>query len=121
MRSPAVRLVALGLALAGLVLALVLAGGEPEPYVITAIDYHFHDAHPTFPIAPGRDLVVHNAGRNLHNVTIPALDYSEDVKPGEELVIEDVASQFGAAGRYTLVCLYHQDRGMSGTLVIAGG
>ncbi len=108
-------------AVASLLVSLVLAGEEPAPYVITAINYHFHDAHPTFPIAPGRDLVVKNASQNLHNVTIPALNYSEDVKPGEQLVIQDIASQFGAPGRYTFVCLYHQDRGMSGTLIIAGG
>jgi len=115
-----VRLVVLVAALASLVLALVLGGEEPRPYVITAIDYHFHDAHPTFPIGPGRDLVVKNAGRNVHNVTIPALDYSEDLAPGDQIVIADVAARFGASGRYTLVCLIHQDRGMNGTLVIAG-
>jgi plastocyanin len=118
-RWSAVRLVALATAVTALVLALVFGGEEPRPYVITAIDYHFHDAHPTFPIAPGRDLVVKNAGRNLHNVSIPALDYSEDVRPGEQIVIPDVASQFASSGRYTLVCVYHQDRGMNGTLVIA--
>jgi plastocyanin len=113
--------VAVVAALGALVLALVLGGEEPSPYVITAIDYHFHDAHPTFPIAPGRDLVVKNAGRNLHNVSIPALGYSRDVAPGEQLVIPDVASLFDSPGRYTLVCIYHQDRGMNGTLVIASG
>ena len=40
------------------VVALVLAsafpdGSEERPYVVTAIDYHFHDAHPTLPIARG--------------------------------------------------------------------
>jgi plastocyanin len=104
-----------------LVAALVLGGEEPQPYTITAIDYHFHDAHPTFPIGPGRDLVVKNAGRNVHNVTIPALDFSQDVAPGDRIVIPDVASRFGAPGRYTLICLIHQDRGMNGTLVIAEG
>jgi plastocyanin len=112
--------VALAAAVGALVLAVTLAGEEPLPYVITAIDYHFHDAHPTFPIAPGRDLVVKNEGRNTHNVTIPALDYSRDVEPGERLVITDFASRFAGPGRYTLVCLIHQDRGMNGTLVIAG-
>jgi plastocyanin len=108
-------------AVAGLALGLVLGGEEPAPYVITAINYHFHDAHPTFPIGPGRDLVVKNASQNIHNVTIPALNYSEDVRPGGRLVISDIASRFAAPGRYTFVCLYHQDRGMQGTLIIAGG
>jgi len=120
-RSPALRLLALGAAASALALGLLLAGEEERPYVITAIDYHFHDAHPTFPIGPGRDLMIKNAGRNRHNVTIPALDYSMDVDPGGRLVIEDVASRFGGAGRYPFVCLIHEDRGMSGTIVIADG
>jgi plastocyanin len=117
-RSRGARLGALLAAVASLVLALVLAGEDPEPYVVTAIDYHFHDAHPTLPIGRGRDLVVSNQGRNLHNVTIPALDLSEDVTPGERFAIRDVASRL-APGAYPLVCLLHQDRGMTGTIVIA--
>jgi len=34
-------------------------------------------------------------------------------------VISDIAARFGSPGRYTLVCVIHQDRGMNGTLVIA--
>jgi plastocyanin len=115
------RLLALAGAVTGLVLGLLLAGEEQGPYVVTAIDYHFHDAHPTFPIGPGRDLMISNASRNRHNVTIPALDYSSDVAPGGRLVIEDVATRFGGPGRYSFVCLFHEDRGMSGTLVLASG
>jgi plastocyanin len=114
------RLLALGAAVSGLALGLLLAGEEEPPYVVTAIDYHFHDAHPTLPIGPGRDLVITNAGRNRHNVTIPALDYSMEVDPEGRLVIEDVAARFGGrAGRYPFVCLIHEDSGMSGTIVIA--
>ena len=121
MRSSALRLLALGAAVSGLGLGLLLAGEEEPPYVVTAIDYHFHDAHPTFPIGPGRDLVIKNAGRNRHNVTIPALDYSMDVEPDGQLAIEDVAARFGRAGRYAFVCLIHEDRGMSGAIVIEDG
>jgi plastocyanin len=120
-RSSALRFLALGVAASALALGLLLAGEEEPPYVVTAIDYHFHDAHPTFPIGPGRDLVIKNAGRNRHNVTIPALDYSMDVAPEGQLVIEDIAAWFGPTGRYPFVCLIHEDRGMSGTIVIAGG
>lgn len=120
MRSPTFRLAAVGAALAVVVVFAVARGSSEPPYVVTAIDYHFHDAHPTFPIGPGRDLVVKNAGRNLHNVTIPAIGFSGEVAPGEELVIEDLASRFEGPGRYTLICVYHQDRGMNGALVIAG-
>jgi hypothetical protein len=119
------------LALAGVasVVAFALGSGadrpgrssaDPEgPYVVSAIDYHFHDAHPTFPIGPDRDLVVKNVGRNLHNVTIPSLDYSRDVRPGQELTIADVAERLGAPGRYAFFCRFHRDRGMKGLIVIA--
>jgi plastocyanin len=121
MTSPALRAVAFVAAAGALVAAVALGRDEPEPYVITAIDYHFHDAHPTFPIAPGRDLVVKNDSPNVHNVTIAAIDYSHDVQPGQRLVIPDVASLFDGPGRYSMYCAYHEDRGMTGLLVIAPG
>ena len=123
-------LAAAALAVAGVaaVVAVALGSGadrierpspDPEgPYVVSAIDYHFHDAHPTFPIGPDRDLVVKNVGRNLHNVTIPALGYSQDVRPGRELTIVDVAERLGSAGRYPFFCRFHRDRGMKGSIVI---
>jgi plastocyanin len=119
--SPALRGLVVLAAVAGIAVAVVFGSAQPDPYVITAIDYHFHDAHPTFPIAPGRDLVVKNDSPNLHNVTIAAIDYSQDVQPGEELVIPDVASLFDGPGRYSMYCVYHEDRGMTGLLVIASG
>ena len=80
------RLMLLAVAVGSLVLAAALSVSEPAPYVVTAIDYHFHDAHPTMPIGPRRDLIVRNQGRNVHNVTIPALGISQDVRPGEQVV-----------------------------------
>ncbi len=118
MTPPIVRVGALCLAVGAIALAVVLGRGPQEPYVISAIDYHFHDAHPTQPIARGRDLIVSNVGGNLHNVTIPVLDYSRDVQPGQRLVLRDVASLFDGPGRYSMVCLYHEDRGMTGTIVV---
>ena len=118
MRSPAARLVLLALAVVVLVLAGALLGAVSRPYVVTAIDYHFHDAHPTFPIGPGRDLVVQNAGRNVHNVTIPALEFSRDVRPGDAITIEDIGDLL-EPGRYQLYCRIHRDRGMTGVIVIA--
>jgi len=88
-------------------------------YVITAIDYHFHDAHPTTPIGPGRDLVVQNDGRNVHNVTIPGTTYSQDVAPGRRLVIRDIAAFLGGPGEYPFFCRFHQSLGMTGVIVIA--
>lgn len=120
MRSPAARAVLLVLAVAAVVIPAVILRAEPRSYVITAIDYHFHDAHPTFPIAPGRDLVVKNVGRNRHNVSIPALDYSQNVAPDGQLTIEDIGSRLGP-GRYELICRIHLDRGMTGVIVIGAG
>lgn len=120
MRSPAARALLLLLAVAAVAIPAMVLRAEPRPYVVTAIDYHFHDAHPTFPIAPGRDLVVKNVGRNRHNVSIPALDFSRDVAPDGQLTIEDFGSRLGP-GRYELICRIHLDRGMTGVLVIAAG
>jgi hypothetical protein len=117
-RAPPLRLAALGIATTALIVSALVLTEPPRPYVVTAIDYHFHDAHPTFPIASGRDLVVKNAGRNPHNVSIPALGVVEDIAPDEELVIPDPAGRL-EPGRYELFCRFHLDRGMTGTIVIA--
>ena len=119
MRSPGLRLLVVALCGIALVAGALLLTNDPAPYVVTAIDYHFHDAHPTFPIAPGRELVVDNEGRNVHNVTIPALDFSGNVRPGGRLVVGRVADALKPA-RYELICQIHVDRGMTGTIVIAG-
>ena len=119
MRTPATRIVLLVVAVSVLVLSATLLRLEPSPYVVTAIDYHFHDAHPTAPIAPGRAFVVMNEGRNVHNVTIPALDISTDVPPGEEFTVEDIAGRL-ATGSYELFCRLHRDREMTGVIVIVG-
>lgn len=119
MHSSPARLAALAVALGALVLAALLAGSVPRPYVVTAIDYHFHDAHPTLPIGPGRDLVVKNAGRTLHNVTIPALGYSKDVRPGAQVTIPSIADRL-APGSYQLYCRIHLEAfGMKGVIVIS--
>lgn len=111
--------VASGLAAIGIVVAVIVARPSPSPYVITAIDYHFHDAHPTKPIDVGRTLIVTNQGRALHNVTFPGTKFSRDILPGGRLVIHDVGHLLGP-GRHPIICLYHSDVGMSGTVVITG-
>ena len=119
MRTPAARIVLLVVAVSVLVLSAALLRAEPIPYVVTAIDYHFHDAHPTAPIAPGRAFVVTNEGRNVHNVTIPALDIDTDVPPGGEFTVDDIAGRL-APGRYELFCRFHEDSGMTGVILIVG-
>jgi hypothetical protein len=107
-------------ALAVVVLAPMVWKQTARPaYVVTAIDYHFHDAHPTTPIGPDRDLVVQNDGRNLHNVTIPGTTYSQDVAPGHRLVIRDIAAFLGGPGEYPFHCRFHQSLRMTGVIVIA--
>jgi len=106
-------------AVASVVLASALLVEGTRPYVVTAIDYHFHDAHPTLPIGPGRDLIVRNQGRNVHNVTIPALGFSRDVEPGEQVVIGSIGDRL-APGRYELYCQIHLEAfDMRGVIVIA--
>jgi plastocyanin len=111
MHSSSTRLLALAAAVASLEV--------DRPYVVTAIDYHFHDAHPTLPIGPGRDLIVRNQGRNLHNVTIPALGISRDVRPGGQVAVGSIADRL-PPGRYELFCQIHLAAfGMKGVIVIA--
>jgi hypothetical protein len=93
---------------------------DPErPWVVTAIDYHFHDAHPTPELNPSQPLVFRNAGRNLHNVTIPAAGYDHDIAPGEELAIDVLGERLQPGGTYRLVCTIHADRGRGGRIVVA--
>lgn len=93
----------------------------PKPYVVTAIDYHFHDAHPSLPIALDRPVQFSNQGRNPHNVTIEGTDYDRTVQPGERITIDPVSSLLDEPGRYPFVCKLHADRGMSGVLVVEPG
>ena len=88
------------------------------PYYVTAIDYHFHDAHPPVPLRVGRELVFANESSNVHNVTIPGTSFSKDFLPGRLISIDPVGSLLSKPGRYKFYCQYHLDRGMKGTIVI---
>ena len=88
------------------------------PYYVTAIDYHFHDAHPTVPLSPGRKLVFANESDNIHNVTIPGTSFSRDFKPGHLISIDPVGSLLSKPGRYPFFCTFHVDRGMKGVIVV---
>ena len=115
-----------GLLLATLLLGVACedASTGPEqsgPYVVTAIDYHFHDAHPSLPIELGRAMQFSNQGRNPHNVTIEGTSYDRTVRPGERITIDPIGSLLGSPGRYPFFCKLHADRGMSGVLVMVSG
>jgi plastocyanin len=112
------QMVAGFLALGVIVSAGAFSTNTAPDYVVTAIDYHFHDAHPTLPIGPGRDLVVKNEGSNVHNVTIIGTDFSQDLPPGEQIRIPDIATFLGGSGTYSFYCQYHKERGMVGVIII---
>jgi plastocyanin len=88
--------------------------------VITAIDYHFHDAHPSAPIPLDRAVQFSNQGRNRHNVTIEGTGYSRTFGPGRRFTIDPIGSLLTEPGRYPFYCKLHADRGMSGVLVVTG-
>ena len=89
------------------------------PYGIVAIDYHFHDAHPSIPLDPSRDVTFSNVGRVKHNVTFPELGFSKDIPVGATIEIHDLGAKLGGAGTYTFFCNYHYAAfGMAGTIVI---
>ncbi len=87
------------------------------PYVSVAVDNHFHDIHveDNITIAFEQGFIVKNQGSNLHNVTIPELDFNEDIEPGEQVEFLDDTM---APGTYSVVCKYHGDQGMVGKLII---
>jgi hypothetical protein len=88
------------------------------PWVITAIDYHFHDAHPTPVLNPEQPLVFTNAGSNLHNLSIGEAGLDRDLEPGERFTF-DLPALLPGPGEYLLVCSYHADRGMRGRIRVA--
>jgi hypothetical protein len=116
-----VALVACTKSQAGVLPPITLGSDDPStPYGITAIDYHFHDAHPSIPLVPTRTVVWTNAGSLKHNVTIPALGYSKDLPVGATIQIADLGLKLGGPGTYPFFCKYHDNLGMAGVIVIAG-
>jgi plastocyanin len=100
---------------------ITLGSDDPStPYGITAIDYHFHDAHPSIPLSPNRTVLWTNAGSVRHNVTIPALGFSRDLPVGATIQIARLGEKLGGPGTYPFFCKYHDMRGMAGLIVIAG-
>ena len=102
-------------------LPLKIQPDDPSlPYGITAIDYHFHDAHPTRPLGMTRTVVVTNEGSVVHNVTIPGTNIDKNLKPGQKLVIPDIGKLLGGPGYYPFFCDLHVPQGMAGVIVIKG-
>ena len=98
---------------------LRLVDDPTRPYGVTAIDYHFHDAHPTLPLSPDRAIIVTNEGRVRHNVSIAGTDFTNDIAPGDRIVLGPVGALFGGPGTHLFICRYHANLGMKGTVVVA--
>ena len=88
------------------------------PYGIVAINYHFHDAHPSRPLLPTRTVIFSNQSTLKHNVTFPQFGFSRDFVPGQTITIKDLGDKLGGPGEYTFYCKYHEILGMVGTVVI---
>ena len=91
-----------------------------RPYVVTAIDYHFHDAHPSRLLSPDREVVISNQGSNVHNVTFEQTTFVRDIQPGQRLSLGPIGDLLEEPGRYRFACKYHLDRGMRGVLIVDG-
>ncbi|MGH2730459.1 MAG: cupredoxin domain-containing protein [Actinomycetota bacterium] len=107
------------------VLVLLLgacSSGEDEatgPYVVVAVDNHFHDIHPAddIAIAADRAFVVRNEGRNLHNFSVAGTDISDDIRPGKELRFDPIGETLDP-GSYEVFCKYHASVDMKGAFTV---
>ena len=97
----------------------ILPDDPSLPYGIVAIDYHFHDAHPSASIAPDRTVTWRNDGSVVHNVTFQQFGFSRDFAPGDSFKILRLGEKLGGPGTYTFFCRYHDNLGMRGTIIIA--
>jgi hypothetical protein len=86
---------------------------EPRtgPFVISAIDNHFHDIHLNEhkEIAHGRPISVQSYGLHLHNFTLEGTNISVDIPPGGRVLIGILP-----VGHYEAFCKYHVNTGMRG-------
>jgi len=96
----------------------VLPDDPSQPYGIVAIEYHFHDAHPSRPLSVNRTVVFSNQGTLKHNVTFPQFGFSQDFSPGQTITIKDLGQKLGGPGVYTFFCKYHANLGMVGTVIV---
>ncbi len=100
---------------------VVIYNPEPStgPFVVVAVDNHFHDIHPVdrTRIAESRPFIVKNEGRNLHNFSVAGTDISVDIAPGHEMVWSRIGTHL-APGVYHVICTYHSYLGMNGLFVV---
>jgi hypothetical protein len=89
------------------------------PYVVVAVDNHFHDIHPSDPpsIASRRPFVVKNEGHNLHNFTVVGTLISIDIPPGHQFRWAHIGDHL-RPGFYQVFCKYHAYLGMTGNFYV---
>jgi plastocyanin len=94
---------------------------EPSvgPFVVVAVDNHFHDIHPYDQTAIARDrpFIVKNQGSNLHNFTVVGTSISVDIRPLHNMVWPRLGDKL-RPGTYSVVCTYHTWEGMTGTFIV---
>ena len=92
---------------------------QTGPYVVVAVDNHFHDIHPSDPpsIRQNRPFIVKNEGQNLHNFTVVRTGISVDIEPGHELRWNRIGDHL-KPGFYTVSCKYHAYLGMTGNFYV---
>jgi hypothetical protein len=100
---------------------IVVYNPEPArgPFVVVAVDNHFHDIHPVdhTEIAGHRRFVVKNEGRNLHNFTVVGTNISIDIAPGHAFTWNHIGNHL-PPGSYEVVCKYHAYLGMTGAFTV---
>jgi hypothetical protein len=94
---------------------------EPShgPYVVVAVDNHFHDIHPVDDprIGENRPFIVKNEGQNLHNFTVVGTGISVDIQPGHEMKWSRLGDHL-KPGSYQVICTYHEYLGMVGNFIV---
>ena len=93
---------------------------QTGPYVVVAVDNHFHDIHPSDPpiIAANRPFEVKNEGSNLHNFSVVGTHISVDIQPGKDMGWSRIGAHL-KPGTYQVVCTYHAYLGMVGLFTVA--
>jgi hypothetical protein len=93
---------------------------QSGPYVVVAVDDHFHDIHPSDPptITANRPFTVKNEGFNLHNFSVVGTRISIDLRPGASFTWPRIGKHL-PPGTYSVVCTYHASLGMVGLLTVA--
>ncbi|MFL5799929.1 MAG: hypothetical protein ACJ77A_18625 [Actinomycetota bacterium] len=92
------------------------------PFVVVAVDNHFHDIHyaERNPISEDRPFVVKNEGRNLHNFTVIGTHISIDIRPGHQFTWTRLGDHL-TPGTYQVVCKYHTYVNMGGHFTVTRG